>query len=333
MLECQDRYSASQRGTFRYTMYGVQVESDIRLPLPPVLEPQAAPPAWVFRRAGPRPSFPPADRTPSASSYCSHGTINCARYDQPDGVWIWNRSIATFHIWPDARRVDIHPEADLDEQLLGFVLVGQISVLVLERLGRPSLHGSAIIADQGAVVFLGPKGRGKSTMAASFLRHGAALLTDDVLPLRVQADGVYGEPGLSIMKVWRETAECTLALEDELPNMMATFDKKVLALEGRFPMARTAARVRGIYFLERVETPDGAPLDSRFQTLTGQEGLTTLLAHTAYGELLPPVQAARLLPLYARLASQVPVKLLRYPEGFVHQDQVHARILADLSEQ
>ena len=62
--------------------------------------------------------------------------------------------------------------------------------LILHQLlnGRVVLHGSAVVIDGVAVAIIGPSGAGKSTTAAALLRHGAGLLSDDVVVVD-DADG------------------------------------------------------------------------------------------------------------------------------------------------
>jgi hypothetical protein len=44
-----------------------------------------------------------------------------------------------------------------------------------------------------------------------------------------------------------------------------------------------------------------------------------------------PHEEARLLPLYARLVEQAPVRVLSFPGSFEHQATVRERVLADVA--
>jgi hypothetical protein len=230
----------------------------------------------------------------------------------------------------DWRRVDVYPEPGADARALGLALVGPVALFVLHQLGRPSLHASAIVTGQGAVAFVGPPGRGKSTMAASFLRRGATLLSDDGLPLRLYQDTVYGDPGVPFMKLWSQTAERTLGLHGDLPNLLAHYEKKLVALGGRYPHAGAGVPVRALYLLQRYEPGPAGRADVEIRHLSQRDGLAEMLAHTSNRSYLLPREQARLLTLYARLAAQAPVSLLTYPNGFEHQGAVCARIREDL---
>src|SRR5581483_7212251 len=162
------------------------------------------------------------------------------------------------------------------------------------------------------------------------LRRGATLLTDDALPLRCLPDGVCGGPGLPLMKVWQETAEHALGLAEALPDLTAAYEKKLLALDGRYAVATTPVPLRAIYVLDRYDPLARSDASPAIRRLSWRESATCLIAQTSYGAFLRPAEAARLLPLYARLVAQAPVRVLSYPTGFAHQEAVCARIMADL---
>lgn len=330
--------SGSERRPERhwYSMYGRRVRSDVRLPLPVTPIVDALTQGWDFRLAAYGQPVPPPDGPLVAETRCDRpchrNRVVSHIHRGPAGAWFWFDAIGTFHVRPGALRVDVYPAEGADERALGLVLTGQLAVFLLHQSGTPTLHASAVATEYGAAVFFGPKGQGKSTMAASFLRRAATLLTDDVLALRLREGVVEGVPGPALMKVWAATAEHTLALSEELPDLAAGLDKKLLTLEGRYPMARAAIPLRGLYVLNRYDSDANGRTEVTLRMLTSREGLAVLLAHISHGAALRPAEVARFLPIYASLLAQAPVRILSYPHGFVHQEDVHARIMADLAE-
>jgi hypothetical protein len=247
-----------------YSICGLPVRSEVVLPLPPARPPEGTTPAWTIRYGEaaqrlkkPRWNWPaiPQSGRPVATSP-DDGTTTFYHHIQKgaDGVWFWWDGLATAHVSPDARDVAVYLDSDPDERLLGLLLAGPFAAVIFGQLGYPTLHASAIATPAGAVVFLGRKGQGKSTMAAAFLRRGDALLTDDMLLLRAESDGVCGVPGPPHMKLWRPTAEHTLGLAvDSLPNVVGTMEKKLLWIDGEYSMTRQPARIRALYVLDRYE--------------------------------------------------------------------------------
>jgi hypothetical protein len=329
-----------------YSLYGMRVRSDVGLPLPPIPVGGPESPDVEIRRfdgvGSPSPtgdlvSWEPGDR---CTASCPHPGPDCPIHlahtrvwRDDNNAWTWNRAIGTIHARPDARRIDVYALPRPDERPLGLMLACAMMLFVLQRLGRPSLHSSAVVLDgAGAVVFLGRAGHGKSTMAAGLLRRGAALITDDALPLSLSDDGVCGGPSLPLMRVWPETASRGLGLDEDLPNLLANFDKRLLALDGRFAVASAPARVRAIYLLDRYDPAETGHTDCSIEQLGKSESLALLTGATITRAFMVPHDDVELLPLYARLAIQAPLRLLRYPSGFEHQDAVYARLRDDLGE-
>ena len=91
--------------------------------------------------------------------------------------------IADFNIDADLRTVVCDPAVDGRSHVIPIVIPGTVTAFVLAIPGPPVLHGSAVEIDDRALAFVGVSGQGKSTMAAVFCSAGAALVTDDVLPL------------------------------------------------------------------------------------------------------------------------------------------------------
>jgi hypothetical protein len=320
---------------FWYSMYGLQVRSDLQLELPeiPIANRNARPHCVIIRAddtsVAPVPDGPlTAGLTCTAA--CHNGAYVTRVYRGSGGTWFWQESAGTCHVSQDARRVDVYPAPNADPQAIQLMLVGQVATFVLHKLGYPSLHASAVATDRGGIVFLGRPKDGKSTMAALFLRDGFPLLTDDVLPLEFRADGVYGVPSIPMMKVWPQTAEHTLQLSEPLPNLTSRIDKKFLAIDGRYQFATVPSRLTAIYVLNRYDPVSTGRTDVIVEPLTGQEAFKALLTQTSNRAFLLARESLELLPLYSRLAVHAPVSHLWYPSGFEHQPTVRSRILADV---
>lgn len=317
-----------------YTVYGLRVRSDIALPLPAESgSPDEGARADVSIRIHDVTRPPEPDGPLLMCRTCAvHGDV-LKMWRGPGGVWFWLRSTGVYHIASDLKTVDVYPEGCEDGRALVHAVIQPVLVFILNSRGMPVLHASAVQTRQGAVAFLGMSGQGKSTMTAVFLRHGAALLTDDALPLRVETDIVYGVPGPPHMKLWDATAEHTLHLHGDLPNLTATLDKKYLALDGRFDYVLGAVPLRAVYVLRRYDPVAAQRTDVSIHRLSGRDGLVGLLRYTLLRDCLRPVEEGAFLPTYAQAIRQSPVRMLVFPSGFEHQDAIHHTILTDMDQQ
>jgi hypothetical protein len=97
--------------------------------------------------------------------------------------------IADFLIDPDLTTVTCIPAVDGLDGVLPIVIPGTLTAFLLAVAGRLVLHGSAVDIGDRAVAFVGVSGQGKSTMAALCCAAGATLVSDDLLPLELAADG------------------------------------------------------------------------------------------------------------------------------------------------
>lgn len=316
----------------RFRLYGLPVLSDLPLPVAPLpaTEDRDTQPAWTFRDAGEGQAAPEPDGPPIAQMVCRHGNPFGELYRGPGGAWFRTNALGTCHVPAGGQPVEVYLKAGADRRAMGILLAGQVSIFLLQQRGQPCLHASAVVTDHGTIAFLGRQGQGKTTLAAAYLRRGAALLTDDALPLQAHPDGVYGTPGLSFMKLWSETAEHVLHVREPLPSLARGHDKKIFALEGARAFATAAAPLRAIYLLARYDPAIDGTTAVSIQPLTGQKALAALLAYSLSEAFLRPDEASRFLPLYLRLLTQAPLRLLRYPTGFAYQGCVQEHILMDM---
>ncbi|HLH72553.1 MAG TPA: hypothetical protein VKX96_04655 [Chloroflexota bacterium] len=337
-ISTNGRVTSHDGPPYWHDVCGRIVHSEVRLPLP-VLTRRPRLPDWTIRYGSGDPrlaidaSLVFRSMVRPVTSRSERLGVEVTAYRDATGLWWHSEAIGAFHVSPDARSVTVWPDARADEGALGVVLTAPIAAFVLYHLNLPALHASAVATEGGAMAFLGSAGRGKSTMAAAFVRRGVPLLADDLLPLEEQPDGVYGQPGLPSMKVWEQTAEHTLGLQpDSLPSLAASMPKKLLSLDGQPTLTREPSRLQRIYLLDRYdpvgtgrETIEIIPLDRR-------DSLTTILGQISCAPFLRAIDYARYLSLFARLVAQTPVQVLRYPSGFDHQKTVCARLLEDLEK-
>ncbi|GAC1315199.1 MAG: HPr kinase/phosphatase C-terminal domain-containing protein [Chloroflexota bacterium] len=316
-------------------MYGLRVESEIRLPVNssmvvarPDSEQSGEPDVLVTRAAPDAPRPLPTGQVIAREMCPTHGEEVVATRG-PEGAWIWNRRAGLAHVSPDCRHVTMYADPDADEQILGLVIAGQVSVFILHQLGFPTLHASAVASPLGAIGFLGPRGQGKSTMAAAFVHRGMPLVTDDVLPLRATATGVTAFPSVPYMKLWPETVLGTFALDEALPQVVSDLDKKLLHIDERYAFASHAVPLRALYIVQRYDPEAMGTQAVTIEPLSSRDAVALLLAQISLGAFLRPHEQAKLLPFYARLVARVPVRRLMFPHGFAYQDAVCESILAD----
>lgn len=315
---------------YRYTIYGLNLWSEVPLPgtvqvIADAIEPD------VSVHLMPAGLKAPTEGTVVRSQPCPVHGFDILEHRGDAGIWFWIRAVGTFHVKPDMRHIDLYPDAWGDEHVPGYWLLSIVLPFVRNKLVGPTLHASAVMTEGRTIAFIGFPGQGKTTMAASFLRRGAALVTDDALPILVRDGKAYGVPGPPFMKVWDQTVEHTFQLSEDLPNLTVESQKKLLTVDGRYDLAQSATPLDAVYLLERYDPAKAGHSDVVITPAKTRHALGSLMLHTCANAYFLPVEEAVLLTVYSKVISTVAVKTLRYPDGFEYQDEVHSCLLRDLT--
>ncbi|HYZ80656.1 MAG TPA: hypothetical protein VE571_05280 [Solirubrobacteraceae bacterium] len=183
--------------------YGLEVETDITLPGMQTTRPGGRRQRLTLRGA-------PAQELPSPIDDPRY-LRNLQAYDGApyvmlegtagDVLFAYGRT-ALFHLSAD-HAVLRCAVADEDEPTWQRVLLDTILWTVSLLRGFELLHASAVLGPHGLIALVGQTGGGKTSLAAEFLRRGAALYSDDVLALDDVGGPVVAHPGLALMNLPR----------------------------------------------------------------------------------------------------------------------------------
>lgn len=213
----------------------------------------------------------------------------------------------------------------LDDLLV--YLQGPVLGFALRLRGVTCLHASAAISGGRALGVLGRGGIGKSTSAAILARMGLPVLTDDVLALRDRTSAFDVQPGLPRVLLWSEAVGALFGDPEALPRIVGGWEKRYLDLtRPGYQFGGQATPLGALYVLgERL----AAGSSTRITALKGVEAMTYLLANTYANDLLDAGLRARELEVLGRLASAVPIRLVRAPDDRAKAEDVCAAMLAD----
>ena len=255
----------------------------------------------------------------------SHQRSWWARYAAlPDGsaYRCW-KDFFEFLVTADARRIYARPlTAVEDEAMLGYLLVDALSFSMV-RLGWEPLHATAVLTPHGVVAFLGNSGDGKSTLAASFVRDGYKLVTDDML---VVAHGTWlAHPGPPRLKLFREMAEQIFGHADGAVPMHAATTKFILPLE-RSVVVSGPHGLSAVYLLAGETT-----MSPTIQRLAPATAFPRVLAHTAGHYPSDTARLTRQFDFATRLVQEVPIKTLSYRRDTAEMIAVRDAVLADVA--
>ena len=229
--------------------------------------------------------------------------------------------MARFRIDFQRRVIAARPLEGCQEHTLAHLLLDQVLPRVVCHQGRPVLHASAVILDDGrAVAFAGPSGRGKSTLASAFYRAGYQLITDDCLLLEVQANGVQAVPAYPSLRLWQDSLEALLDADDpdaeRLVEMAHYTSKKQLLLSpDRSSLEGSRPPLAALFLLG--EPPPGGVNDTiRITPMKGRFSLMALVEDTFALDVVGRHEVSRSFRDMGRLAAALQIYRLDYPRDY-----------------
>lgn len=290
--------------------YGLKIKSDIPLPQLPHAHSDLVADVTVTRCGSPTNMF-------------GSETTNA------EGRYVWGDSLALTVGWnsigelriSNGKRIDVYPLEEVGDATLSPVIMGVGMGVIMAQRGYYVLHASAVSLESGTVVFLGFKGDGKSTMAASLVSRGHQLVTDDVLALPPGGlETVSPAPGPRVMKLWPENLSA--ALMDKMSyseRVHPEYDKRIVWSNGESVSPRP---ISVIYVLEEA---DGISVSK----VEGQAAVIELLRHAYAPRFFRPfAESRRHLQAAAKLAEQVPIFRLSRPSNLSQLPEISGMIEA-----
>lgn len=105
----------------------------------------------------------------------------------------------------NGQRITVIPDPNTDEDALRLFILGAGFGVLLHQRGLLVLHASGVVIDDQVVGFIGAKGWGKSTTAATLHQRGYAMISDELLVMRFNNQGqLWVIPGSPQIKLWED---------------------------------------------------------------------------------------------------------------------------------
>jgi hypothetical protein len=202
----------------------------------------------------------------------------------------------------------VDPKPGVSTDLLAFPLLGPIFALLLHIRGHFALHASAVKLGSAGLGFLGDKGAGKSTAAATLLQHAdASLIADDL----VAFDGAgHLLPSFAQVKLSTEALGRFSSLDGTLRVApMANFPKNQVRLKKEPP--ETPTPTRALFELRRAT-------EARIESMSFEDAMRVLLRFSYVSRfverVLSPEERRRIFEQATALARSGVVKRLYVPD-------------------
>jgi hypothetical protein len=297
--------------THRFSAYGLAMESNVALP--GVAADSGGAPADVIVRLTEsealRVSALPGERAWYVSPERDDQDTPWLTVWRGDGFRFVYGEGAEFSIGLDGATVDGAWRPPLTVSDGASYVLGPVLAFALRLRGIVPLHAGAVVGRGTALLFMGPAGAGKSSTVAAIAALGHAVLSDDVVPVRVTPGGIVAAPGFPRVSVWDDTASAILRrAPGNLRPWSASYAKRCIDLpEHGFRFCDRPVPVGAIYLLQ----PPGDQ-DRGVRGLSAREALLALAANSYGGYLLDRRMREVEFDVLGAVARLVPVSALRF---------------------
>ena len=180
-----------------YGAYGLHLRSSVALPfnrLPNTVDTNAAD---VTIRLGTVPRELPTAPEPRRRS---------ALWEARRGAFLMKYEGVARYLVTNGRDVLVEPWGGSDDDI-ACIFAGTPLTALLQQRGMATFHAAAVQAADGAALLLGESGDGKSSLAATLVERGYALVADDVTAVVVRGNLATALPGFTNLRLWKATLD------------------------------------------------------------------------------------------------------------------------------
>jgi hypothetical protein len=227
-----------------------------------------------------------------------------------EGVFLKYETIGAYLI-QNGTHITFSPLADpVDEKVYIIALLKTVMANLMFQRGRATIHGSCVAMEGKAFIFVGHKGRGKSTMAGFLHAAGGELVSDDVCAIEMDTEKkacVY--PSYPSMKLWPDAMEFLEMDAKEYRKVHCMLEKRLIEEVANF--SSVPVPLGGIVLLTYDES------ECSVTRIVGHEPFIELLPHQFMNRFFEGQPEGYVTQLYYHITSllhKVPVYRLARPK-------------------
>ena len=215
------------------------------------------------------------------------------------------------------------------ESMLRHLLLNQVIPRFLGSAGRLVVHASAVtVRGAGATAaFLGHSGYGKSTLASTFHRHGADLISDDGVRLKPSEGGFSVIGGLPSIRLFPDSLEAVFTEANGFYPYTEATTKKQMMLRSDAIAPRSWRDLNALFLLND-------PVDDPAEEISvcpESGGKAVMVLIGSLFNLDPSdkrTAAASLRNAASVLSGELPVYRLAYPRRLDALDEIRAAVVS-----
>ncbi len=234
--------------------------------------------------------------------------------------------LADFEVSPDGHSVSAYGVPGIARETVHHLYLNQVLPLALSRQHRMVLHGSAVEVGDDAIAFIGPSGRGKSTLAASFSISGHRFLTDDGLILSEEGDGYRVQSGHPSIRLWSDSQQALIPDSVSVAPAVDHTPKARLLAGGEIAFSPDPLPLRCIYVL------GNADVDRALITpCSGRDALIEVVRNCFLLDVEERAFLRHHHDALLKMVQRVPFFHLDFPRRYEQLPAVHAAVREHMS--
>jgi energy-coupling factor transporter ATP-binding protein EcfA2 len=190
-------------------------------------------------------------------------------------------------------------------------------------LCRSSFPPASVLLGGNAVLVIGHRGAGKSTLVAALARHGVRVLGDDAVRLRETPGGWEVLPSYPGIRLWPDSTEWLKVDPRELTPMADESDKLRWAPDKLRWAPHADGSPSPLPLLSHLVFLEGPPASGRAEISLSspRSALLAILEHSFYLSPMSREDGPRF-ELMGRVVDRYPIHTLRHEQNYTCLDEV-----------
>jgi hypothetical protein len=229
--------------------------------------------------------------------------------------------LADFLIDFGRRNIDIHSRANCSAETERHFLHDDILPRIIAHQGALVLHASAVLIDNSVVIFLGPSGGGKSSLAVSLHNAGHRLLGDDAIVVSTRHDDIAARAVYRSLRLYPDSIDALSLGTAHLTPVASYTDKRSII----FPDVEDADEPLPIRAAFLLGPPQGESIS--LQPMTPSEACMAFVEHSFWLDPLDLGRTKRRIVQASTLAEQIRCHRLSFPRDYAVLPSVHHAIV------
>lgn len=248
-----------------------------------------------------------------------------------DGYLLRFPGMVDFQVFSSCDRVRYFPLQELPGETLRHLLLDQVIPRVLGQQARFILHASAVrFPGEKAIAFVGDTGWGKSTLAASYFRKHAQLVSDDCLLFEPAGDEVLVIPNYSGLRLNDDSTDALFESHDGFSLVSHYSSKKRLVLHAGNEGNDDTIPLGAVFVLSDPEKERADEI--RVDRIRGMDEMISIIKQQFLLDVTDQEIITKQFNNAREIVDRVPLLFnLSYPRGYQYLERVHEAIAETLS--